>query len=149
MWVWETQESGDSAVTFMLVPFTNMEKSGSGSGVEPLVANKLHLRLVLFLLQPDYLNNMLYMPCVSLCPLAERKLPFSFFCSLLSSQCLENCWAQKLCSTNFFLSEWIKFRESMALIHPPKPRGISYGGIGTSFPSVPGQRIMWSIRQEV
>lgn len=51
MWVWETQESGDSAVTFMLVHFTNIEKSGSGSGVEPLVANKLHLCLVLFLLQ--------------------------------------------------------------------------------------------------
>ena len=34
---------------FMLVPFTKMEKSGSGSDVEPLGANKLHLLLVLSL----------------------------------------------------------------------------------------------------
>ena len=31
------------------MPFTKMEKSGSGSDVEPLGANKLHLLLVLSL----------------------------------------------------------------------------------------------------
>lgn len=34
---------------FMLVPSTKMENSGSGTDVEPLVANKLHLLLVLSL----------------------------------------------------------------------------------------------------
>ena len=96
MWVWETQESGDLAVRFMLVPFSKMEKSRSGSDVEPLVANKLHLLLVLFLLQ-NQLSSLLVIPrskqmSSNILPIISNAVSTSLALQRLAPLGYVSCW---------------------------------------------------------